>query len=395
MGENDRKQKQLTSENRSEQGEPVKEPDLSQQADALQEQDGLVLSLLDGASAQAPIIAPELEPQKRVAADPDQPLEERLEAFEDIIDSEVGDTTLSRSRNIEREVGLRQLYLKFEGGNPTGAQKDRIAFAQAMDAMRRGFDAITVATCGNYGAAMALAASMAGLRCIIYIPEGFHTKRVQEIMSYGAEIIRVPGDYEMAVLASQQRAQSDEIYDANPGGANTALQLKVYGDIAYEIYDELRDAPAVVAVPVSNGTTLAGIYKGFVSLHRRGKTSRIPRMVAGSSYGKNPIIRAFLKNALYCEDLEPRLIRETSVNEPLINWHAIDGDYALEAIRKTGGWAFYASDKSMLAYSRLLREKEGLHVLPASTAGLIVLIEQHRKETLPGDRYVVILTGRR
>ena len=83
------------------------------------------------------------------------------------------------------------------------------------------------------------------------------------------------------------------------------------------------------------------------------------------------------------------------MNEPLINWHAIDGDYALEAIRKTGGWAFYASDKSMLAYSRLLREKEGLHVLPASTAGLIVLIEQHRKEMLPGDRYVVILTGRR
>jgi hypothetical protein len=155
MGENDREQKQLTKENRSEQGEPLKKPDSSQQADPFQEQGGLVLSLLDGASAQVPIIAPELEPRKRVAADPDRPLEERLEAFEDIIDSEIGDTALSRSRNIEREVGLRQLYLKFEGGNPTGAQKDRIAFAQAMDAMRRGFDAITVATCGNYGAARA------------------------------------------------------------------------------------------------------------------------------------------------------------------------------------------------------------------------------------------------
>jgi threonine synthase len=102
-----------------------------------------------------------------------------------------------------------------------------------------------------------------------------------------------------------------------------------------------------------------------------------------------------LKNSPHCEDLEPRLIRETSVNEPLINWHAIDGDQALEAVRKTGGWASYASDKSMLAYSRLLREKEGLHVLPASTAGLIVLMDQHRKEPLTGDRYVVILTGRK
>jgi threonine synthase len=353
------------------------------------------LSLLDDASPQAPIIAPELEIQKTVAADPLQPMEERLEAYEDIMESEVGDTTLTRSRNVEREVGLRQLYLKFEGGNPTGTQKDRIAFAQVMDALRRGFDAITVATCGNYGAAIAIAASMAGLQCLIYIPEAYHTKRVEEMERFGAKLIRVPGDYENAVQLSQENAATDDIYDANPGGANTALQLKVYGEIAYEIYDELRDAPAVVAVPVSNGTTLAGIYKGFVSLYRRGKTSRVPHMVAGSSHGKNPIIRAFVKNMPHCEDLEPSLIRETIVNEPLINWHAIDGDHALDSIRKSGGWASYASDNSMISYARLLRDKEGLSVLPASTAGLIILIEKHRKRPLQGDRYVAILTGRK
>lgn len=353
------------------------------------------LSLLDDASPQAPIIAPELEIQKAVAADPLQPMEERLEAYEDIMESEVGDTTLTRSRNVEREVGLRQLYLKFEGGNPTGTQKDRIAFAQVMDALRRGFDAITVATCGNYGAAIAIAASMAGLQCLIYIPEAYHTKRVEEMERFGAKLIKVPGDYENAVQLSQENAATNDIYDANPGGANTALQLKVYGEIAYEIYDELRDAPAVVAVPVSNGTTLAGIYKGFVSLYRRGKTSRVPHMVAGSSHGKNPIIRAFVKNMPHCEDLEPSLIRETIVNEPLINWHAIDGDHALDSIRKSGGWASYASDNSMLSYARLLRDKEGLSVLPASTAGLIILIEKHRKRPLQGDRYVAILTGRK
>ena len=356
---------------------------------------GDMFHLLDGAISQIPIIAPELETQKRVAADKAQSLNDRLEAYEDIMDSEVGDTMLSRARNIEREVGLRQIYLKFEGGNPTVTQKDRIAFAQAMDAMRRGFEAITLATCGNYGASVALAASMAGLSCIIYIPEGFHTKRVREMLDYNAEIIRVKGDYETAVKISSQRAESEEIYDANPGGDNTALQLRAYAEIAYEIYDELRDAPAVVAVPVSNGTTLAGIYKGFVSLYRRGKTSRIPRIVAGSSHGKNPIISAFMKNSPSCEDLPPERIRETEVNEPLINWHSIDGNHALEAMRGTGGWASYASDKGMLTYSRLLREKEGLNVLPASTAGLLVLLEQHRKESLPGDRYVVILTGRK
>jgi threonine synthase len=351
--------------------------------------------LLDGASSQMPIVAPELETQRGVAADTSRPLPERLEAFEDIMDSEVGDTTLVRARNVEREVGLRQIYLKFEGGNPTGTQKDRIAFAQVMDAMRRGFDAITVATCGNYGVALALAASMAGLQCLIYIPEGYHTKRVQEMTDLGAQIVRAAGDYEQAVIISRQHAEAEEIYDANPGGANTALQMIAYGQMAYEIYDELRDAPAAVAVPVSNGSTLAGIYKGFLSLYRRGKTSRLPMMVAGSSHGKNPIIRAFLKNIPVCEDLKPEQIRETAVNEPLINWHSFDGDLALEAIRKSGGWSLYASDKSMLTYSRLLREKEGLSILPASTAGLSVLLERHGKEPLSGDRYVAILTGRK
>ncbi len=352
-------------------------------------------SLLDGATAQTPPIGPELETQRKVASDKNLPIEERLEAFEDIIDSEIGDTNLNRARNIEREFGLRQIYLKFEGSTPTGTQKDRIAFAQVMDALRRGYEAITVATCGNYGAAIALASSLAGIKCVICIPEKYHTSRIKEITEYNAEIIRIPGDYENAVEGSQKLADQNDFYDANAGGANTPLQFKAYGEIAYEIYDELRDAPSVIALPVSNGTTLAGLHKGFISLYRRGKTSRIPRIVAGSSYGKNPIIQAYLKNLPTCEDLKPEKIHETAINEPLINWRSIDGDYALDAIRTTNGWASYASDKNMLAHAKLIRDKEGLNVLPASTAGLIALLDKHRKENLPNDRYVAVLTGRK
>jgi threonine synthase len=353
-----------------------------------------LLELLDEASPHAPLIDPRLDEQRRTASDPTRPLEDRLEAYEDITESEVGDTSLSRARNVEREVGLRQIFLKFEGGNPSGSQKDRIAFAQVMDAVRRGFDAITVATCGNFGAAMAVAARFAGLRCIICIPEGYHTKRIKEITDNNAEIKRVPGDYEHAVIESQAFAEKNEFYDANPGGPNTPLQLRAYGEIAYEIYDELRDAPAAVAVPVSNGTTLAGIYRGFVSLHRRGKTSRVPRMIAASSFNKNPIIQAYIKNLPECVDLEPGTVKETVVNEPLINWHSIDGDHALQAVRETDGWASYGSDKSMLLWARKLRSLEGLNALPASTAGLIALLERHAKEPLTPDRYVVVLTGR-
>ena len=353
-----------------------------------------VTPILDGASSQVQL-PHDLEKERQRACDNSAPLEERLEAYENIFDSEIGDTQLTRARNIERETGLRQLYLKFDGGNPTGTQKDRIAFAQAMDALRRGFDTVTGATCGNYGAALALAASFAGLRCMIFIPSGYHSRRVEEMQRLGAEIVTAEGDYEAAVEASRARAAKEELYDANPGGANTMLQLRAYGEIAYEIYDELRDAPAAVAVPVSNGTTLAGVAKGFQSLYRRGKTSRIPRLIAGSSFRKNPIVDSFLKGLNECQDLDPTKIRETAINEPLINWHSIDGDPALDAIRSTDGWAAYASDRGMASYSRMISANEGLNVLPASTAGLIALLDEHRREALANDRYVVVLTGRR
>ncbi len=227
------------------------------------------------------------------------------------------------------------------------------------------------------------------------MPARFHSRRLDEIERLGGRIERSPGDYEAAVGHAQRRAEEAELYDANPGGANTPLQLQSYGEIASEIYDELRDAPAVVAVPVSNGTTLAGVYKGFVRLHRRGKISRIPKMYGASSHGKNPIVASFRQGLDHCVDLDPAKIRETPVNEPLINWHSYDGDLALQALRESAGYAASAGDRKMLRYARILLEREGLNALPASCAALAVLLERHAAEPLPPDRYVVLLTGRR
>src|SRR5262245_24196856 len=106
----------------------------------------------DGPAPDSSSVSPASDPLS-VARDPHAPLAERLNAFEDLFESEVGDTDLIRARNLERRFGVFQLYLKFEGSNPTGTQKDRIAFAQVADALRRGFDTVCVASCGNYGAA--------------------------------------------------------------------------------------------------------------------------------------------------------------------------------------------------------------------------------------------------
>lgn len=319
---------------------------------------------------------------------------DQLEFYEDIINYEVGDTSLSRAKTLEREFDIRQLYIKYEGDNPTGTQKDRIAFAQVYDALRRGYTTISLATCGNYGVAMALASQLAGVTCRIYIPATYHTDRIQEMEILQAEIIRLPGSYEEVVEESTKLAEEQQWYDANPGGSNTPIQISAYSQISSEIVEQLGDAPKYCAVPVSNGTLLAGIYRGFVTQFKRGKTSRIPKMIAASSTHKNPIIQSFKQGHTTCIDLDPQNIKETKCNEPLINWHSFDGEEALSALYESKGNAFHISDKKMKDMSAFLSKKEGINILPASTCGLIALLELDEQFDFEPDRFVAVLTAK-
>ena len=95
-----------------------------------------------------------------------------------------------------------------------------------------------------------------------------------------------------------------------------------------------------------------------------------------------------------CKDIDPKQVKETAINEPLINWHSFDGNEALYAIRQSNGEAYHISDKKMREMSSFLHKKEGYRILPASTAGLIALLDIHEKKELINDRYVAILTGR-
>ena len=304
-------------------------------------------------------------------------------------------SALLRARNVERAYGLPPLYLKFEGGNPTGSQKDRLAAVHVRDARTRGFEVVTVATCGNYGAAVAHAAHEAGLRCVIFVPEGYHTRRLEEMAREGAEVRRLPGTYEDVVEASRAYAAEVGAYDANPGGANTAFQVAAYAPMAGEITRALPEPPAAVALPVSNGTLLAGLYSGFARLAEEGQVAQVPALVAGSTAGQNPIVQAWLRHRAHADDLPRERVRESEVNEPLVNWHALDGEDALLALRATGGWAADVSDRVLTRLATLLREQEGLHVLPAATAGLAAFLDRHRREPLTTGPLVAVLTARR
>jgi threonine synthase len=322
-------------------------------------------------------------------------MRERLITFETQLDGRVGDTPSLRARNLERELGLSDLYLKFEGGNPTGTQKDRIAVAFVRDALAQGREAVSVATCGNFGCAVAHAAGLAGLRSVLYIPRSYTARRAEEMRSRGGQIERVDGEYEEAVFASQAACRAHGWYDANPGNGSAAISLPAYGAIAAEVVRALGAAPATVAVPVSNGTTLAGIFYGFERLCADGAIARLPRMVAASAFQKNPVIKSFQAGLERCLDLDPRAVRETSVNEPLINWHAFDGDLALQALRRSQGFAEFVSDKWMVTYARMLRELEGIDALPASTCSLRALVKLKDKGELPPGPHLALVTGRR
>lgn len=352
------------------------------------------MNLKDGVKTSENKVSSETRKLSSFVRDRANSLVDRLESYEDIISLEVGDTGLSRAKALEREFDLRQLFIKYEGDNPTGTQKDRIAFAQLYDALRREYDVVSLATCGNYGVAMALAAELAGIKCKIYIPESYHTERVLEMERLNAEIIRLPGSYEHVVIQSSKLAEEHGWYDANPGGTNTPLQISAYSQIALEIFEDLGDAPKYCAVPVSNGTLFAGIYRGFVNLYKRGKTSRIPKMIAASSSHKNPIVQSFLLGLDYCKDLKPENIKETRFNEPLINWHSFDGEEALYALRESEGEAFNISDKKLRDMTILLSKKEGFRILPAATAGLIALLQLDEKLNFEPDRFVAVLTAK-
>lgn len=352
------------------------------------------MNLKDGVKTSENKVSSETRKLSSFVRDRSNSLVDRLESYEDIISLEVGDTGLSRAKALEREFDLRQLFIKYEGDNPTGTQKDRIAFAQLYDVLRREYNVVSLATCGNYGVAMALAAELAGIKCKIYIPESYHTERVLEMEQLNAEIIRLPGSYEHVVTQSSKLAEEHGWYDANPGGTNTPLQISAYSQIALEIFEDLGDAPKYCAVPVSNGTLFAGIYRGFVNLYKRGKTSRIPKMIAASSSHKNPIIQSFLLRLDYCKDLKPENIKETRFNEPLINWHSFDGEEALYALRESEGEAFNISDKKLRDMTTLLHKKEGFRILPAATAGLIALLQLDEKLNFEPDRFVAVLTAK-
>jgi threonine synthase len=296
-----------------------------------------------------------------------------------------GNTELVRASRVAQKLGFRDLRLKLEGQNPTGTHKDRIAASLVSLALRAGKTGVTVGSCGNLGAAVARACSLANLRCHVFLPARYGNSRRAEIMAYGSAVTLVPGTYEDAVRGSTIHAACSGDFDLSPEGNMSRHMVSACRPIAWEILASLGKPPDSVWVPVGNGTTLAGIYAGFREEHCA------PKMGAVGSCGNTAATASILRKIQV--ELEPSELRETAVNEPLVNWRSFHGLEAEQAVDESGGWACEASDTVLIEASSIMRSAEEIAAPPFACAGLAGLLLTGATAVGANGTHVILLTA--
>lgn len=312
---------------------------------------------------------------------------------ESVEDEPPNKTPFFRARNMERVLNFKRLFVKYEGSGVTGTQKDRISKYHVMRARELGYDTVSLGSCGNYGASLAYFAGEYGIRSIIGVPSFYTGERLGEIRSYGGQILDLPMKYEGVVEYMRQKAADENWYDSNPGNSNSELDFQGYAVIASEILEQLGRSPEFIAVPVGNGTTLTGIYRGFKLLREAGLTDSVPRVIAASTEGGNPVVRSWRKGTRKIEDLGPNEVKETSVNEPLVSYISYDGQAALDSIYESNGYAFEVPDTEMMRYSQLLMDHEHVDALPASSSAVVAANRVAKTLNRKID-CVVVITGK-
>jgi len=308
---------------------------------------------------------------------------------------EPGNTPVIKSKIFSKLWGIPELYYKLEGINPTGTHKDRIASSICQYAKKEGFETVAVATCGNFGASIAYYAKVNSLICRVYIPENYHSTRLRDIIGVGASIHYLPGKYEDVVKKCGEISEQNGWFNASPNNKIVkTISFDQYGEIAKELVDQLKEIN-LISIPVGNGTTLAGIYYGFLKEFENGRIERIPTLIAASTIHGNPIVTSLNKELKQILILEPDLLKETEINEPLISYESFDGQEALDFLNSTKGYAFNLADSSMINASKQLYDFEGLSVLPASTSSLLAVnMCVKNNPSLKNKKIVCILTAR-
>ena len=307
-----------------------------------------------------------------------------------IVSLNEGGTGLHLCQRLGKHLGIKQLYVKNEGENPTGSFKDRGMTVGVTKAVELGVKSVICASTGNTSASLAAYAAKAGLQCSVLIPSGkIAYGKLAQAMIYGAKIIQVRGNFDQAldvVLKLSEKHRSIYLLNSiNP------FRIEGQKSLAYEICDQLnQESPDRVVVPVGNAGNISAIWKGFTEFHELGVVKVLPKMTGIQAVGAAPIAQA-IKNGsdtIVPVDKPETLATAIRIGAP-VSWKK-----ALIAIRESSGTAETVTDAEILAAQKLLARVEGLFVEPASAssiAGLKKLVENGDVDK--DERVVCVTTG--
>jgi len=290
-----------------------------------------------------------------------------------------GSTPLIRSSRIGPSLGLQALYFKYEGLNPSGSFKDRGMAVATAKALEAGARTLLCASTGNTSASAAAYAARCGLRAVVVVPAGgVAAGKLAQALAYGATILTVTGSFDIALRLVRQLA-------GEPGVAlvNSVNPFRIEGQktAAFEIVEQLGDAPARLFIPVGNGGNITAYWRGFTELHQRDARSR-PAIHGAQAEGAAPLVRG-----------RP-VVRPRTVASAIRIGNPASWSTAIAARDESGGAIEPVSDPEIMAAHRRLAREEGLLVEPASAAGVALLIKNAGAGRLSGDGAIVcVLTG--
>ncbi len=268
-----------------------------------------------------------------------------------------GDTPLIPAPAFARTLSpYITLYCKFEGLNPTGSFKDRGMTMAISKAAEAGAKAVICASTGNTSASAAAYAARAGMRCFVLLPEGkVALGKLTQALMHGAQVLAVQGNFDDALRIVREVAEDGSVTVVNSVNPYRGEGQKT---AAFEIIDDLGDAPHYHAIPVGNARNIVAYWQGYREYYRAGKSSRLPKMLGVQAAGSAPLV----ENRVI--EKPETLATAIRIGNPA-SWHE-----AIAARDESGGRIDAVTDAEIVEAYRMIAALDGVFCEPASAAPL-------------------------
>jgi threonine synthase len=291
-----------------------------------------------------------------------------------------GETPLIKSMNLAKELGVGELYFKFEGCNPTGSFKDRGMVMAMAKAIEDGSKQAICASTGNTSASAAAYGARFGLKVIILVPKGkIAMGKMAQAIAYGAEIIAIEGNFDQALKVTRILADKYLITLVN---SLNPYRIEGQKTSSFEIIDDLGCVPDYLFIPVGNAGNITAYWKGFKEWKGCGKVDKTPVMMGFQAEGAAPIVKDMIIES-------PQTIATAiRIGNPA-SWKS-----AVAARDESGGIIDSVTDDEILAAYKMMAGKEGVFGEPASAAPLAGLLKSIKQgKSFKGKKVVCIVTG--